>query len=128
MRRPPEAIDDMVAVSRTLPRAAVWLAVGGFPLGYVFGVFVFAAAPILALGTTSAAVLQGVKRRHHPCSRPGLGPMPVGQGWASSVRRWRTSRPAQGPPFVRLSTRVVKYRRTDVDGWLVSRRIDPEAA
>ncbi len=46
----------------------------------------------------------------------------------SSVRRWRTATPAQGPPFVRLSERVVKYRRDDVERWLASRRVDPEAA
>jgi len=46
----------------------------------------------------------------------------------SSVRRWRTSVPAQGPPYVRISGRVVKYRRADVDRWLAGRRIDPEVA
>ena len=29
----------------------------------------------------------------------------------SSVRRWRTAHPVQGPPFIRMSDRVVKYRR-----------------
>ena len=46
----------------------------------------------------------------------------------SSVRRWRTSTPVQGPPFIRMSDRVVKYRRADVDRWLDSRRVDPEVA
>ena len=46
----------------------------------------------------------------------------------SSVRRWRTSTPVQGPPFIRMSDRVVKYRRADVQGWLDSRRVDPEVA
>jgi hypothetical protein len=46
----------------------------------------------------------------------------------SSVRRWRTSTPVQGPPFIRMSDRVVKYRRADVDRWLNSRRVDPEVA
>ena len=46
----------------------------------------------------------------------------------SSVRRWRTASPTQGPPYVRLSDRVVKYRREDVERWLASRRVDPEAA
>jgi excisionase family DNA binding protein len=46
----------------------------------------------------------------------------------SSVRRWRTSVPAQGPPYVRISGRVVKYRRADVDRWLAGRRVDPEVA
>lgn len=46
----------------------------------------------------------------------------------SSVRRWRTAVPMQGPPFIRLSSRVVKYRRDDVERWLAGRRVDPEAA
>jgi predicted DNA-binding transcriptional regulator AlpA len=46
----------------------------------------------------------------------------------SSVRRWRTSTPVQGPPFIRMSDRVVKYRRADVERWLDSRRVDPEVA
>jgi len=43
----------------------------------------------------------------------------------SSVRRWRTSRPSQGPPFVRLSARYTIYSAADVEAWLQSRRIDP---
>jgi hypothetical protein len=46
----------------------------------------------------------------------------------SSVRRWRTATPMQGPPYVRLSERVVKYRREDVEHWLAGRRVDPAAA
>jgi predicted DNA-binding transcriptional regulator AlpA len=46
----------------------------------------------------------------------------------SSVRRWRTSVPVQGPPFIRMSDRVVKYRRDDVERWLENRRVDPEVA
>jgi predicted DNA-binding transcriptional regulator AlpA len=46
----------------------------------------------------------------------------------SSVRRWRTSTPVQGPPFIRMSDRVVKYRHADVERWLNSRRVDPEVA
>ncbi|MEU4164525.1 helix-turn-helix domain-containing protein [Actinoplanes sp. NPDC026670] len=46
----------------------------------------------------------------------------------SSVRRWRTARPAQGPPFIQLSERVIMYSITDVREWLASRRITPEAA
>jgi predicted DNA-binding transcriptional regulator AlpA len=34
----------------------------------------------------------------------------------------------QGPPYVRLSERVVKYRREDVERWLAGRRVDPAAA
>jgi Helix-turn-helix domain len=47
---------------------------------------------------------------------------------ASSVRRWRTARPVQGPPFVRLSERVVLYGIVDVEQWLADRRIDPGQA
>jgi hypothetical protein len=46
----------------------------------------------------------------------------------SSVRRWRTSTPIQGLPFIRMSDRVVKYRRADVERWLDNRRVDPEVA
>jgi len=46
----------------------------------------------------------------------------------SSVRRWRTSNPLQGPPFVRLSSRLTIYSSGDVESWLRSRRIDPERA
>lgn len=46
----------------------------------------------------------------------------------SSLRRWRTARPPQGPPWVKVSDRVTVYRRTDVDSWLDTRRTDPEAA
>lgn len=47
---------------------------------------------------------------------------------ASSLRRWRTSRPAQGPPFVKLSSRVTVYSELDVEHWLRSQRIDPGQA
>ena len=47
---------------------------------------------------------------------------------ASSIRRWRTSRPPQGPPFVKLSSRVTIYNAVDVENWLRSRRIDPGRA
>jgi predicted DNA-binding transcriptional regulator AlpA len=43
----------------------------------------------------------------------------------STVRRWRTARPPQGPPFVRLSARMTLYSVHDVRAWLKSRRIDP---
>jgi hypothetical protein len=46
----------------------------------------------------------------------------------SSVRRWRTARPIQGPPFIQLSERVIMYSIDDVRAWLASRRITPEAA
>jgi predicted DNA-binding transcriptional regulator AlpA len=73
-----------------------------------------------------------------------LGAQPaelLGSGWystdaladllgvdASTVRRWRTSRPVQGPPFVRLSARVTVYSAADVEAWLRSRRVDPGKA
>ena len=47
---------------------------------------------------------------------------------ASSIRRWRTSRPPQGPPFVKLSSRVTVYSAVDVENWLRSRRVDPGRA
>lgn len=47
---------------------------------------------------------------------------------SSTVRRWRTSVPMQGPPFVQLSERVMMYSTYDVEEWLRSRRIDPAEA
>lgn len=47
---------------------------------------------------------------------------------SSTVRRWRTSRPVQGPPSVQLSERVTMYSAHDVEQWLLSRRIDPSEA
>lgn len=46
----------------------------------------------------------------------------------SSIRRWRTSTPVQGPPFVKLSSRVTVYHAADVEQWLRRRRTDPEKA
>lgn len=46
----------------------------------------------------------------------------------STIRRWRTARPCQGPPFIQISDRVVKYATTDVERWLSARRVFPEAA
>jgi hypothetical protein len=46
----------------------------------------------------------------------------------STVRRWRTAHPVQGPPFIRLSDRVTLYRPEDVEQWLVSKRTMPQAA
>lgn len=43
----------------------------------------------------------------------------------STIRRWRMTRPAQGPPFMRLSARVTLYSSPDVRRWLQSRRTDP---
>jgi hypothetical protein len=47
---------------------------------------------------------------------------------ASSLRRWRTARPPQGPPFVQISDRVVRYSRTDVEAYMRAKRVDPTAA
>ncbi|WP_338315364.1 helix-turn-helix domain-containing protein [Streptomyces bohaiensis] len=47
---------------------------------------------------------------------------------ASTLRRWRTSQPVQGPPFVRLTSRVTMYSVPDVQRWLESRRVDPSEA
>jgi hypothetical protein len=46
------------------------------------------------------------------------------------MNRWRRSANRCGfcPPFIRMSDRVVKYRRGDVERWLNSRRVDPEVA
>jgi predicted DNA-binding transcriptional regulator AlpA len=46
----------------------------------------------------------------------------------STIRRWRTARPAQGPPFVHLTSRVTLYSPADVRRWLESRRTDPGQA
>lgn len=46
----------------------------------------------------------------------------------STVRRWRTSKPPQGPPFAKLSERVTVYNASDVESWLRSRRVDPDKA
>ena len=45
----------------------------------------------------------------------------------SSVRRWQAERPPQGPPFIRLSERVVLYDTDDVQDWLDERRTVPGA-
>lgn len=44
---------------------------------------------------------------------------------ASSLRRWRTSQPPQGPPFVRISPRRTLYSSQDVANWLQTRRVAP---
>ncbi|WP_308122934.1 helix-turn-helix transcriptional regulator [Streptomyces poriferorum] len=43
----------------------------------------------------------------------------------STLRRWRTARPPQGPPFVSVSERVVMYSAVDVEEWLRRRRTIP---
>ncbi len=46
----------------------------------------------------------------------------------STLRRWRTGHPRQGPPFVCLSSRVTIYSSHDVARWLATRRIGPGQA
>ncbi|MGW4648482.1 helix-turn-helix transcriptional regulator [Kitasatospora sp. NPDC004289] len=46
----------------------------------------------------------------------------------STLRRWRTSTPPEGPPFVRMSSRVTSYSIPDVQEWLRSRRVVPGEA
>jgi hypothetical protein len=47
---------------------------------------------------------------------------------ASTIRRWRTSCPPQGPAFIQVSDRVYMYNSNDVEAWLASRRVDPGKA
>ncbi|MGW3627835.1 helix-turn-helix transcriptional regulator [Streptomyces sp. NPDC000880] len=44
---------------------------------------------------------------------------------ASTLRRWRTAQPPQGPPFVAISERVVMYSALDVEEWLRRQRTVP---
>jgi predicted DNA-binding transcriptional regulator AlpA len=46
----------------------------------------------------------------------------------STLRRWRTAQPPQGPAFVQLTSRVTKYSVPDVEAWLASRRVVPGQA
>jgi len=46
----------------------------------------------------------------------------------STLRRWRTAHPPQGPPFVWLSGGVTRYSELDVSSWLASRRKEPGRA
>jgi predicted DNA-binding transcriptional regulator AlpA len=46
----------------------------------------------------------------------------------STLRRWRTAEPIQGPPFVRLTSRVTMYSAVDVEKWLQGNRIEPRSA
>jgi predicted DNA-binding transcriptional regulator AlpA len=47
---------------------------------------------------------------------------------ASTVRRWRTQEPLQGPPFIQIAERVIMYSPQDVEEWLCSLRVDPRRA
>ena len=44
---------------------------------------------------------------------------------ASTLRRWRTAHPPEGPPFVQLSGGITRYHEHDVARWLMDRRTDP---
>ncbi|WP_405983824.1 helix-turn-helix domain-containing protein [Streptomyces sp. NBC_00872] len=46
----------------------------------------------------------------------------------STLRRWRTAHPRQGPPYVRVSKRVVLYSARDVEHWIAQRRVSPGPA
>ncbi|MFC1443059.1 hypothetical protein ABUW04_32935 [Streptacidiphilus sp. N1-10] len=46
----------------------------------------------------------------------------------STLRRWRTTTPPQGPPFVKLASRHYVYSVLDAQRWIHARRIDPAAA
>jgi len=46
----------------------------------------------------------------------------------STLRRWRTARPPQGPPFVHMSGGITRYNQHDVRRWLLDRRTDPSWA
>ena len=40
------------------------------------------------------------------------------------VRQWRKL--GTGPAYARVSQRVVRYRRSDIDAWLDAHRVTPE--
>jgi predicted DNA-binding transcriptional regulator AlpA len=46
----------------------------------------------------------------------------------STIRRWRTADPVQGPPFIHISERMTVYAPEDVHAWLAARRVDPAVA
>lgn len=46
----------------------------------------------------------------------------------STLRRWRTARPPEGPAFVRVSARHVIYGHADLHDWIQSRRVGPGPA
>lgn len=46
----------------------------------------------------------------------------------STLRRWRTAEPPEGPPFVPISERVTKYCKGDVRQWIAQRRVSPARA
>ncbi|MFF5993090.1 helix-turn-helix transcriptional regulator [Prauserella flavalba] len=47
---------------------------------------------------------------------------------SSTLRRWRTADPVQGPAFVKMTSRVTVYSAHDVEQWLRSHRVEPGRA
>jgi predicted DNA-binding transcriptional regulator AlpA len=43
----------------------------------------------------------------------------------SLARKWR--RTGEGPPFIRLGGKLIRYRRADVEAWLTGQRREPSA-
>lgn len=41
---------------------------------------------------------------------------------AVTLKRWRSQ--GKGPSFIRLGEKIVKYRQTDLDRWLMNSRVD----
>lgn len=44
-----------------------------------------------------------------------------------TVMKWR-AQPGEGPPFVRVNRRTVRYRRSDVDAFLAARVVPQKAS
>ena len=48
----------------------------------------------------------------------------VGQA-LSSFRALRTAAPPKGPPFIKISSKMYRYRRSDLDAWLRALTVTP---
>ncbi|WP_406205186.1 helix-turn-helix domain-containing protein [Kitasatospora sp. NBC_01560] len=46
----------------------------------------------------------------------------------STLRRWRSATPPQGPPFVQIAPRLYLYSIPDTQVWLTQKRTDPSEA
>ncbi|MGW7442028.1 hypothetical protein [Kitasatospora sp. NPDC054795] len=46
----------------------------------------------------------------------------------STLRRWRSATPPQGPPFVQIAPRLYLYSIPDTQLWLAQKRTDPSEA
>ena len=42
----------------------------------------------------------------------------------TTMRRWRSQ--GRGPAFIRVSSRMVLYRKSDLESWLRARRVEPQ--